>query len=358
MKQKKVPSTFPLSRKERLSGKQKRALETATWQQQDVEANQATVVSSADGAKVLNNLDNLAKKLLEKESNRSKTFMGDVARAIGAKEKGSSSQYATFETKNGTVVTIRLANHNAKVSNFDNAGKDNAISIVITNKNNEGVTNDGKAHIIEFYYNKGKLSHADGKPLSEIVRSIKQALYSGEFKDTTGIAERQEVNGDVVREHRVYHGSGADFEAFDHSHMGEGEGAQAYGWGTYVTEVEGIGRTYAEANSKRPSTHYEYGGDTHGLSEERINEILEVLLDAKPSDGHIVSEYEDALGWYRNRRDEYSQSLVKDASLLNPSDISIVVDKTRNLYSVEIPDDNGKNYLDWNERLSDSQIEA
>ncbi|MDY2849232.1 MAG: hypothetical protein SOT67_03050 [Bacteroidaceae bacterium] len=344
--------------KERLSGKQKRALETATWQQQDVEANQATVVSSADGAKVLNNLDNLAKKLLEKESNRSKTFMGDVARAIGAKEKGSSSQYATFETKNGTVVTIRLANHNAKVSNFDNAGKDNAISIVITNKNNEGVTNDGKAHIIEFYYNKGKLSHADGKPLAEIVRSIKQALYSGEFKDTTGIAERQEVNGDVVREHRVYHGSGADFEAFDHSHMGEGEGAQAYGWGTYVTEVEGIGRTYAEANSKRPSTHYEYGGDTHGLSEERINEILEVLLDAKPSDGHIVSEYEDALGWYRNRRDEYSQSLVKDASLLNPSDISIVVDKTRNLYSVEIPDDNGKNYLDWNERLSDSQIEA
>ena len=344
--------------KERLSGKQKRALETATWQQQDVEANQATVVSSADGAKVLNNLDNLAKKLLEKESNRSKTFMGDVARAIGAKEKGSSSQYATFETKNGTVVTIRLANHNAKVSNFDNAGKDNAISIVITRKPNKGMTNDGTAHIVEFFYPETALQRADGKPLAEIVRSIKQALYSGEFKDTTGIAERQEVNGDVVREHRFYHGSGADFEAFDHSHMGEGEGAQAYGWGTYVTEVEGIGRTYAEANSKRPSTHYEYGGDTHGLSEERINEILEVLLDAKPSDGHIVSEYEDALGWYRNRRDEYSQSLVKDASLLNPSDISIVVDKTRNLYSVEIPDDNGKNYLDWNERLSDSQIEA
>lgn len=284
--------------------------------------------------------------------------MGDVARAIGAKEKGSSSQYATFETKNGTVVTIRLANHNAKVSNFDNAGKDNAISIVITRKPNKGMTNDGTAHIVEFYYPETALQRADGKPLAEIVRSIKQALYSGEFKDTTGIAERQEVNGDVVREHRVYHGSGADFDSFDHSHMGEGEGAQAYGWGTYVTEVEGIGRTYAEANSKRPSTHYEYGGDTHGLSEERINEILEVLLDAKPSDGHIVSEYEDALGWYRNRRDEYSQSLVKDASLLNPSDISIVVDKTRNLYSVEIPDDNGKNYLDWNERLSDSQIET
>ena len=42
----------------------------------------------------------------------------------------------------------------------------------------------------------------------------------------------------TVREMRVYHGSGADFDAFDHSHMGEGEGAQAYGWGSYVTEVK------------------------------------------------------------------------------------------------------------------------
>lgn len=65
-----------------------------------------------------------------------------------------------------------------------------------------------------------------------------------EFKDTTGLAERDEVNGSSVREHRVYHGSGADFDAFDHSHMGEGEGAH-YGWDTYVTEVDGIGKTYA-----------------------------------------------------------------------------------------------------------------
>ena len=49
-----------------------------------------------------------------------------------------------------------------------------------------------------------------------------------------------------VNLHRVWHGSGAEFDAFDHSHMGEGEGAQAYGWGTYVTEVEDIGRRYAE----------------------------------------------------------------------------------------------------------------
>ena len=105
--------------------------------------------------------------------------------------------------------------------------------------------NDGNAHIIEYFYPKRVLENAEGKPLAEMIRSVSDVLAGGEFKDTTGLAEREEVNGGSVREHRVYHGSGADFDAFDHSHMGEGEGAQAYGWGTYVTEVEGIGRTYA-----------------------------------------------------------------------------------------------------------------
>ena len=44
------------------------------------------------------------------------------------------------------------------------------------------------------------------------------------------------IRGDEkVREHRVYHGSGADFEAFDHSHMGEG----GFGGGGAVARGEG-----------------------------------------------------------------------------------------------------------------------
>ena len=159
-----------------------------------------------------------------------------------------------------------------------------------------------------------------------------------------------------VREHRVYHGSGADFDAFDHSHMGEGEGAQAYGWGTYVTEVEGIGRTYAIQNSKYAREYPVYNGDSHGLSEGRINEILEVFLDGVSDETYILRAWDDAMQWYSNEKnDDYAQSLVRDASLLNPSDISIAGSKTRNLYTVEIPDDNGSNYLDWNSSLSKEQ---
>ena len=223
-----------------MSAKKKRALETASVQ----EEHQPTVVSSADGTKVLNNLDNVANEYEEK-SNQPKTFLGDVAKALGAERKGSGSQYVTFETKNGKVVTIRLSNHNATVSNFDNNGEAEGISIVVSAKGNAGITNDGDAHIVEHYYDAIKLRRAEGKPLADIVRSIKQALYSGEFIDTTGLAERQEVNLKNPEFQIVYHGSGAKFDAFDHSHMGEGEGVQAYGWGTYVTEVENIGKQYA-----------------------------------------------------------------------------------------------------------------
>lgn len=220
------------------------ALETVSSQDEY----QQTVVSSASGTKVINNLDNLAKSLENEPKTKEKTFLGALAKALDAKKHGSNSQYATFEAKNGTVVTIRLANHNVTTSTFDNHGENDGISIVVSARKNNGIINDGKAHVTEFYYDAIKLRKAEGKPLVDIVKSVKQSLYSGEYNDTTGLAQREEVNAkDVPEFMTVYHGSGAKFDKFDHSHMGEGEGVQAYGWGTYVTEVEGIGRTYAKA---------------------------------------------------------------------------------------------------------------
>ena len=214
---------------------------------EDESSFKGTVISSIDGTKILRNLDNAIDDYQNVGDKGTKTFLGDLASALGSSDKDKSSQYATFETKNGQVVTIRVSNHNATVSNFDNAGESNGISIVISRKPNEGMTNDGDAHIVEFFYPDKALNKADGKPLVEILKSVKQSLYSGEYKDTTGLAQREEVNAkDVPEFMTVYHGSGAKFDRFDHSHMGEGEGAQAYGWGTYVTEVEGIGRAYAK----------------------------------------------------------------------------------------------------------------
>lgn len=251
---------------------------------EDESSFKGTVISSIDGTKILRNLDNAIDDYQNIGDKGTKTFLGDLASALGSSDKDKSSQYATFETKNGQVVTIRISNHNATVSNFDNAGESNGISIVISRKPNEGITNDGDAHIVEFFYPDKALNKADGKPLVEILKSIKQSLYSGEYKDTTGLAQREEVNAkDVPEFMTVYHGSGAKFDRFDHSHMGEGEGNQAFGWGTYVTEVEGIGRTYAKA----------------------------------------------AAANYDGKQPK------------------------RNLYTVEIPEDNGDNYLDWSKKIND-----
>ena len=87
-----------------------------------------------------------------------------------------------------------MSNHNAKVSTFDAHDEAEGISIVVTPKENKGISNDGNAHVTEFYYNAIKLRRAEGKPLVEILKSIKQALYSGAYTDNTGLAEVKEVN--------------------------------------------------------------------------------------------------------------------------------------------------------------------
>lgn len=147
----------------------------------------------------------------------------------------------------------------------------------------------------------------------------------------------------------VYHGSGAKFDAFDHSHIGEGEGAQAYGWGSYVTEVEGIGRTYAESNS---GNIFKSGfGDFYlqeirkGLAEgNQFEDIKQKLLsyhaDMYEKAGGNIEMYGDFISDYETLQQLKENDLPK-----------------RNLYTVEIPDNTGNNYLVWNEEVNETQKE-
>ena len=377
----------------RLSGRQKSALETATIAAEAT--NNATVISSADGAKIQNNLVTLATNY-EKIANKTRGFITDLSHALGLK-RHESSQYGTFETPDGKRITIRVSNHNARVSNFDKNNESEGISIVISSHKNKGLHNDGNAHIIEYFYPKRALENAEGKPLAEMIRSVSDALAGEEFKDTTGLAEREEVNTGSVREHRVYHGSGADFDAFDHSHMGDGEGAQAYGWGTYVTEVEGIGRTYANAtahnynNALRPLerkidsilTSLRINGSEldkarAGLrnavrfkTKENYEEFLRRREEIEEKYGKHSTQYDDylwnspyaaavrAIEHYENEikeRETELHSLQKDLEETRKQIDELPKEFPRHLYTVEIPDDNGVNYLDWNGHPAESLL--
>ena len=144
------------------------------------------------GAKIVKNLET-AKNNYTNLSNSTKNAISDIAKALGARNTGTSN-YITIEAKNGTIFTLRLSNHNATVANFDNNGETQGISIVISRHDNKGVTNNGNAHIVEYFYPQMALVKADGTPIADIIGALEQTMYSGEYTDPTGLAQRQEVN--------------------------------------------------------------------------------------------------------------------------------------------------------------------
>jgi len=108
--------------------------------------------------------------------------------------QSGSSYYGTFKSENGNVFTLRLSNHNATVSNFDNESEAEGVSIVISAHPTSGIHNDGVAHVVEYFYRKKDLWNAYGNPLADILGGISHLLRTGEYTDPTGLAIRQEVN--------------------------------------------------------------------------------------------------------------------------------------------------------------------
>lgn len=187
---------------------------------------------------------------------------------------------------------------------------------------------------------------------------------------------------------KTYHGSQASFDKFDHSFMGSGEGAQAYGWGTYVSEVEGIAKAYAKANTAKRNTEYtiakrayedaetEYKNLTNYIADSELNinmynipslENNKKKLELYKEKGiqHWVEVYEQrvergekTIKEERERIEEYKLKQKEAYQLMNEAKkkLDSIEKPKRNLYSVDIPDDTGKNYLDWDGRLPKTYI--
>ena len=120
------------------------------------------------------------------------------------------------------------------------------------------------AYFIEEAMEAGIDPTADGKmsgPLREWFRTLwaafKTAVRKLGFKpesmnaqDVVNLAfgaARLEING-------TWHGTAAAFRKFSNEFMGTGEGAQAYGWGTYLAQRTGIAKGYWSADVDRKTT--------------------------------------------------------------------------------------------------------
>ena len=204
-----------------------------------------------------------------------------------------------------------------------------------------------------------------------------------------------------------WHGSGAKFEKFDHRYMGSGEGNQSYGWGTYITEVEGIGRMYAEAMGDRhkPATYkglsysairnlspedystvgitseggrvalyeivaslnYGYGDPVAMLRvkreslQEKIDNKIATLEEQQEELKDADGEKKEKLIASMKRRQERLESLQSQLAFVNsldPKDFKGWSESDGSfLYKVDIPDDNGSNYFDWTENVPEERAD-
>ena len=129
---------------------------------------------------------------------------------------------------------------------------------------------------------------------------------------------------------KVYHGSGADFTEFDFDHMGEGAGSQVFGWGGYVTSSKKIGKSYATLMDNDPSKAYYRIQRSNGTRFAKKYPTLESFLHG---DKQIA------------KNDKFTEQEKIDYY----NEMKKLAEPYHNLYDVDIPDDNGENYLGWNE---------
>lgn len=147
---------------------------------------------------------------------------------------------------------------------------------------------------------------------------------------------------------RTYHGSGASFDKFDLSHALEGEGSETFGHGVYVTNSKEIGTDYAQrAKDKKAIFGFEFV-NPQSMSKEAQDMLRHYMYkhqDVAKGLENARKDLKDVIGKFPDT--DYLQELNE---ILAKDDDSIAIPSNRAYrYDVDIPDDNGSNYLGWNE---------
>jgi hypothetical protein len=148
---------------------------------------------------------------------------------------------------------------------------------------------------------------------------------------------------------RAYHGSPHDFDKFDMSKIGTGEGAQAYGPGLYFAESEGVAKSYKNKLGG-------VGGNSKKWQFLDYKKINDLKRDPKMLDEELRLEsgYADML------RKEIADTPYEDTKRLRQFNLDQSIGKIAELQSIK---DGGRMYevrinaspddfLDWDKPLS------
>ena len=145
---------------------------------------------------------------------------------------------------------------------------------------------------------------------------------------------------------RTYHGTGAKFDKFDLSHALEGEGSETFGRGVYVTNSKDIGDNYAQRAKDRKG---KFGFDYK----------IDMSADARQMLNHYINKNQDVDKGLENARQDLKSALEMFPDEETLKELSAILQKKNDeiaeasndayRYDVDIPDDNGENYLGWND---------
>ncbi len=148
----------------------------------------------------------------------------------------------------------------------------------------------------------------------------------------------------------IYHGSPYSFDKFTTSKMGTGEGAQAFGWGLYFTDVKGIAEGYANALAKAKFDSKSFGKENEGIANRAI-----LNIESAGSVDKAINFIEGLINKNPKGDNSKSQEII---DFLKENKDKFKVEK--NLYKVSLHE--GKtpsqyDWLVWDKHATKAQIE-
>jgi len=115
-----------------------------------------------------------------------------------------------------------------------------------------------------------------------------------------------------LRKKSVYHGSPADFDKFDSSHMWEWEGAQAHGWGHYVAVDRDTAKNYAWMRERQTwGVEFKIDGKPYKEVYKNLSDFEKDAFDSYKA--YRLNDYSSSEAWdmVKEKKSESINNMIK-----------------------------------------------
>jgi hypothetical protein len=166
--------------------------------------------------------------------------------------------------------------------------------------------------------------------------------------DTGGLS-----GGGLLGGLKAYHGSPHKFDAFSDHAIGTGEGAQAYGYGHYLAENEGVARSYRDQITNQKPDDFTIGNATVTSDDLTRRLVSNFDMPTKYAAATLLRDMAAGRGWDEIRASNPATPRFTQAiDWLQSQNASVVPRSPGHMYEVNVAADPEK-FLHWDKPLKD-----